>query len=195
MTTPYVELHCHSNYSFLDGASHPEELVERAAELGMPALGISDHGGVYGAVKFLNHARRLGIRPVIGAELEVDGRHLLLIARTMRGWSSLTRLLSHAHRDQPKGEARTTLDRVSEHRQDLFCLTGCRPIEEPWLRTLQDVFGRESVFVELQNHLRPEDGWLAAGQAELANRCQAQTVATNNVHYHLPQRKPLHDGL
>src|SRR5260370_41905582 len=94
--TPYVELHCHSNYSFLDGASHPEELVERAAELGMPALGISDHGGVYGAVKFVNHCRRLGIRPVIGAELEVDGRHLLLIARSMAGWSSLTRLLSHA---------------------------------------------------------------------------------------------------
>jgi error-prone DNA polymerase len=195
MPAPYVELHCHSNYSFLDGASHPEELVERAAELGMPALGISDHGGVYGAVKFLNHARRLGIRPVLGSELEVDGRHLLLIAKTMRGWSSLTRLLSHAHRDQPKGEARTTLERVSEHRQDLICLTGCRTVDEPRLKTLQDVFGRENVFVELQNHLRPEDGWLAAGQAELARKCKAQTVATNNVHYHLPQRKPLHDVL
>jgi error-prone DNA polymerase len=97
--TPYVELHCHSNYSFLDGASHPEELVERAAELGMPALGISDHGGVYGAVKFVNHCRRVGIRPVIGTELEVEGNHLLLIARSMSGWSSLARLLSHAHKD------------------------------------------------------------------------------------------------
>src|ERR1700682_5191785 len=195
MGTPSVELHCHSNSSFLDGASHPEELVERAAELGMPALGISDHGGVYGVVKFVNHCRRVGIRPVIGTELEVDGRNLLLLAKSMRGWSSLTRLLSHAHRDQPKGEARTTLERIAEHRADLFCLTGSKPIEEPLLRTLQDVFGRENVLVELQNHLRPEDGWLATGQAELARRCGARTVATNDVHYHLPQRRPLQDVL
>jgi len=194
-TTPYVELHCHSNYSFLDGASHPEELVERAAELGMPALGISDHGGVYGVVKFVNHCRRVGIRPVIGTELEVDGRHLVLVAKSMRGWSNLARLLSHAHRDQPKGEARTTLERVAENRADLFCLTGCRPVDEPWLKSLQDVFSREDVLVELQNHLRPEDGWLAAGQAELARRCGARAIATNNVHYHLPQRRPLHDVL
>ncbi|HVD00904.1 MAG TPA: error-prone DNA polymerase [Candidatus Dormibacteraeota bacterium] len=195
MGTPYVELHCHSNYSFLDGASHPEELVERAVELGMPALGITDHGGVYGAVKFVNHCRRVGIRPVVGAELEVDGRHLLLIARSMAGWSSLTRLLSHAHRDQPKGEARTTLEKVAELHRDLFCLTGCRPVDQAWLRSLQDVFGRESVFVELHNHLRPEDAWLAAGQSELARRCGARTVATNNVHYHVPSRRPLHDVL
>ena len=84
--TPHVELHCHSNYSFLDGASHPEELVERAAELGMPALGLTDHGGVYGAVKFINHCRRVGIRPVIGTELEVDGHHLVLLAKSMAGW-------------------------------------------------------------------------------------------------------------
>jgi error-prone DNA polymerase len=193
--TPYIELHCHSNYSFLDGASHPEELVERAAELGMPALGISDHGGVYGVVKFVNHCRRVGIRPVIGTELEVGGRHLLLVAKSMRGWSNLTRLLSHAHRDQPKGEARTTLERVAEHSGDLFCLTGCRPVEEEWLKTLQDVFSRENVLVELQNHRRPEDGWLAAGQAELARKCGARAVATNNVHYHLPQRRPLQDVL
>src|SRR5438105_13098489 len=97
MTTPYVELHCHSNYSFLDGASHPEELVERAAELGMPALGISDHGGVYWVVKFLNHASRLGIRPVLGTELEVDGHHMLLFDRTMTGWHSHNPHLSHSH--------------------------------------------------------------------------------------------------
>ena len=113
----------------------------------------------------------------------------------MRGWSNLTRLLSHAHRDQPKGEARTTLERVAEHHQDLFCLTGCKPVEEAWLKTLQDVFSRENVLVELQNHLRPEDGWVASGQAELAQKCGARTVATNNVHYHLPQRRPLQDVL
>ncbi|TMD05435.1 MAG: PHP domain-containing protein, partial [Chloroflexi bacterium] len=193
MTEPFVELHCHSNYSFLDGASHPEELVEQAAALGMPALALTDHAGVYGTVKFLNHARRVGIRPVLGTELEVDGRHLVLLARNMRGWSNLTRLLSLAHKDQPKGEARTTLEKLAEHREGLFVLTGCKPIGERRLRQLQDPLGKDGVFVELQNHLKPEDGWLAAGQAELAARCKARTVATNNVHYHLPARRPLHD--
>ena len=193
MTEPFVELHCHSNYSFLDGASHPEELVEQAAALGMPALALTDHAGVYGTVKFLNHARRVGIRPVLGTELEVDGRHLVLLARNMRGWSNLTRLLSLAHKDQPKGEARTTLEKLAEHREGLFVLTGCKPIGERRLRQLQDALGKDGVFVELQNHLKPEDGWLAAGQAEVAARCKARTVATNNVHYHLPARRPLHD--
>jgi len=193
MGVPYVELHCHSNYSFLDGASHPEELVERAAELEMPALAITDHGGIYGAVKFVNHARRLGIRPVIGTELQVDDHHLVLLARDMAGYSNLCRLISVAHRDRPKGEARTTLEKLTELKQGLFVLTGCRPVDEPRLRTLQDAVGRENVFVELHNHLRPEDRWLAAGQAELAKRCRATTVATNNVHYHLPTRRPLHD--
>ena len=194
-TTPYVELHCHSNYSFLDGASHPEELVEQAVALGMPALALTDHGGVYGVVKLLNHARRVGIRPVLGAELEIDGRHVVLLARDMTGWSNLCRLLSHAHRDQPKGEARTTIARLAEFNRGLFLLTGCRPVTEDWLRTLQDVVGRENVFVELQNHLRPEDGWVAAGQDQLARRCRAATIVTNNVHYHAAQRRPLSDVL
>jgi len=78
---PYVELHCHSNYSFLDGGSHPFELAARAAELEMPALAITDSGGVYGAVRFLQACRKLGVKPMIGASLEVDGAELVLIAR------------------------------------------------------------------------------------------------------------------
>src|SRR3979411_99859 len=100
--TPYVELHCHSNYSFLDGASHPEELVERAAELGMPALAITDHGGGDREGKVINPRKRVGIHPVVGAELEIAGRHRVLIARDMAGWSNLCRLISHAHKDEPK---------------------------------------------------------------------------------------------
>src|SRR6266581_7454778 len=98
--SPYVELHCHSNFSFLDGGSHPAELAFRAAELGMPALAITDRGGVYGAVRFLQACRKVGVKPIIGAALEVDGEEVVIIARNLRGYSNLCRLLSFAHADQ-----------------------------------------------------------------------------------------------
>jgi len=191
--SPYVELHCHSNFSFLDGGSHPAELAARAAELEMPALAITDHGGVYGAVRFLQACRKLGVKPIIGAALEVDGDELVLLARNLRGYSNLCRLLSFAHADQPKGEARATLARVAEHRGDLFYLSPTD--QESRLRELQEALGKESVFSELHHHMRPEDGWRLEGRAAMASRCGAQTVATNQVHYHLPTRRRLHDVL
>src|ERR671936_2173966 len=118
LVIPYVELHVHSNFSFLDGASHPFELAQRAAELEMPALAITDTGGVYGAVRFMQACARFGVRPLVGASLEVDGRDLVLIARSLRGYSNLCRLLSLAHKDQPKGEARTTLETAAQYRHD-----------------------------------------------------------------------------
>ncbi len=188
---PYVELHCHSNFSFLDGGSHPAELAIRAAELEMPALAITDRGGVYGAVRFLQACRKLGVKPIIGSALEVDGEELILIARNLRGYSNLCRLLSFAHADQPKGEARATLVNVAEHRGDLFYLSATD--REPRLRELQEALGKESVFSELHHHLRPEDPWVLEGRAAMAKRCGAGMVATNEVHYHLRQRRRLHD--
>src|SRR3979409_2137180 len=109
---PYVELHCHSNFSFLDGGSHPAELAFRASEIGMPALAITDRGGVYGAVRFLQACRKVGVKPLIGTTLEVDGEDMVMIARNLRGYSNLCPLLSLAHTDQPKGQARTTIETV-----------------------------------------------------------------------------------
>jgi error-prone DNA polymerase len=191
--TPYVELHCHSNFSFLDGGSHPAELAMRAAELEMPALAITDTGGVYGAVRFLQACRKVGVKPLIGAALEVDGAELLLIARNLRGYSNLCRLISLAHVDQPKGEARATLSTVAQHRGDLFYLSATD--EEKCLRALLEALGTENVFSELHHHLRPEDSWLLEGRAAMARRCGAQLVATNVVHYHDRERRPLHDVL
>ena len=188
---PYVELHCHSNFSFLDGGSHPAELARRAAELGMPALAITDRGGVYGAVRFLQACRKVGVKPLIGATLEVDGQDMVMIARNLRGYSNLCRLLSLAHADQPKGEARATLATVAEHRGDLFYLSATD--DEPRLRRLQEALGQDSVFSELHNHLRSEDQWVLEGRAAMARRCGAPLVATNQVHYHLPERRRLHD--
>ncbi|TMD98971.1 MAG: PHP domain-containing protein, partial [Chloroflexi bacterium] len=154
MAAPYVELHCHSNFSFLDGGSHPYELAARAAELEMPALAITDHGGVYGAVRHLQACRKLGVRPIIGSALEVDGEELILIARNLTGYSNLCRLLTLAHADQPKGEARTTLARVAEHRGDLFYLSATD--DEERLGELLEALGQDNVFSELHHHLRPE---------------------------------------
>jgi len=135
MTKPFVELHCHSNFSFLDGASHPHELAERAAELEMPALAITDTGGVYGAVRFMQAARRLGVRPLIGAELEIDGDPVRILARSKRGYSQLCRLLSHAHKEQPKGEARTDLATVSSSSPTPTATAAWRSSRAPWGET------------------------------------------------------------
>ena len=188
---PYVELHCHSNFSFLDGGSHPAELAVRAAELEMPALAITDSGGVYGAVKFMQACRKVGVKPLIGSALEVDGQELLLIARNLRGYSNLCRLISLAHADQPKGQARTALATVAQHTGDLFYLTDTD--EETRLRGLQEALGKEHVFSELQHHMQPEDSWLLEGRAAMAKRCGAPAVATNVVHYHVRERRRLHD--
>src|SRR6185369_8544604 len=106
---PYAELHCHSNFSFLDGASHPEELVEQAAKLGLSAVAITDHDGFYGVVRFAEAAKVHGIRTVFGAELSLGlpgpqngepdplGRHLLALARGPEGYAQLSRMISEAH--------------------------------------------------------------------------------------------------
>jgi len=193
MAAPYVELHCHSNFSFLDGGSHPAELAVRAAELEMPALAITDRGGVYGVVRFMQACRKVGVKPIVGSALEVDGDELILIARNLKGYSNLCRLLSHAHLDLPKGEARATLARVALHRGDLFYLS---PTDsEPRLRELQEALGKVNVFSELHHHLGPEDPWVLEGRAAMARRCGAGIVATNQVHYHTPLRRRLHDVL
>ena len=193
MPAPYVELHSHSNFSFLDGGSHPYELAMRAAELEMPALAITDRGGVYGAVRHLQACRKLGVKPIIGTSLEVDGEELILIARNLRGYSNLCRLLTLAHADQPKGDARTTLDTVAEHRGELFYLS---PTDrEQRMRELQGALGKENVFSELHHHRRPEDEWVLEGRAAMARRCGAGVVATNEVHYHVAERRRLHDVL
>jgi error-prone DNA polymerase len=94
----YVELHCHSNYSMLDGASHPEDLIARAKELGMEALAITDHDGLYGAVRFWQAATREGIHPIIGSEVTLEGGyHLTLLAKDRTGYANLCRLISASH--------------------------------------------------------------------------------------------------
>src|SRR5919106_6677672 len=98
VSAPFVELHCHSAYSFLDGASLPEELALRAAELGYEALALTDHDGVYGSPEFAHAAKAFGVRAITGAEVTLaDGSHVTLLAESPAGYANLCRLLTEAH--------------------------------------------------------------------------------------------------
>ncbi|MGI8557399.1 MAG: DNA polymerase III subunit alpha [Solirubrobacteraceae bacterium] len=197
-------MHCHSAYSFLDGASMPEELVAAALELGYGALALCDHDGVWGSMEFAHAARGLGLQPIHGAEISLTGgRHLTLLVRDARGWSNLCRLLTHAHahtRDLPATLRAPTvsLELVADHAEGLLCLSGCaqRGVREPGaLRALREAFGREGLRIELQRPFLADDrarnGALAALAAELGLRC----VATGNVHAHASSRAHLQDAL
>jgi error-prone DNA polymerase len=193
----YIELHCHSNFSLLDGAAHPEDLAARAVELGMPALALTDHDAVYGAIRFAEAARSAGIRPIFGAELTLASHHhLTLLVENETGWSNLCWLISQARHKAPKRAAALLPKILAGHTEGLIALSGCRQGEIPaaLLRKdrsaaltaacrYRDLFGSESFWLELQHHLRPEDEALIDGLVELARRLGLGYVATNNVHY------------
>src|SRR5579864_1772202 len=130
----YVELHAHSAYSFLDGASQPEELAARAAELGYETLALTDHDGVYGSLEFAHAAKHFGVRAITGAEVTLaGGAHVTLLCETPRGYANLCRILTDAHAGtrRPGKEAReplpaeTTIDFIAAHADGLVCLSGC----------------------------------------------------------------------
>ena len=208
MLAMYDELHCHSYFSFLDGASSPDDLVSRARELVMPALALTDHDGLYGMVKFRNAAKEQGIKPIIGAEMMLDnGHHLTLLAKDMTGYSNLCRLISQAQLSHRKGQASLDPAALWDHSEGLLCLSGCRMGEIPSLvlaskheeavktaRRYLDVFGR-NFYIELQNNLCPEDRHLCRGLLELAAGLGISSVATNNVHYASREGRRLQDIL
>jgi error-prone DNA polymerase len=131
----YIELHCHSAYSFLDGASAPEELARAAAELGYPALALTDHDGVWGAMEFAAACKAFGVRPIVGAELTVTAGahpfHLTLLVEDATGWRNLCRLITEAHRDTrpvPNRELlapAVSLAEIEQRAEGLVCLSGC----------------------------------------------------------------------
>lgn len=215
----YAELHCHSNFSFLDGASQPEELVEEAARLGLTGLALTDHDGFYGVVRFSEAARANGLPTLFGAELSLDlpapqngepdpaGRHLLVLARDEHGYARLSRTLSVAHlAGGEKGKPDYhSLEQVADRLRDrVLVLTGCRKGHVPAalarhgeaaaraeLARLASLFGRDGVAVELTCHGDPLDDERNDALAGLAADLRLPTVATNNVHYHVPARQRL----
>src|SRR6185503_12187758 len=127
----YVELHAHSAFSFLDGASTPMELAAAAAELGYPAFALTDHDGVWGSMEFAHACKGFGVRAITGAEVTVGEAHLTLLVESAAGYRNLCRLLSEAHahtRDntgRSAGQPSVTLAQVEAHAEGLVCLSGC----------------------------------------------------------------------
>src|SRR5262249_54813764 len=126
---PYVELHAHSAYSFLDGASLPEELAARAAELGYDALALTDHDGVYGSLEFAHACKHFHIRSITGAEVTLENNsHVTLLCETQAGYANLCRILTDAHagtrvpgRERELLPPATTLDVLEAHADGLVC--------------------------------------------------------------------------
>ncbi|HUQ44078.1 MAG TPA: PHP domain-containing protein [Candidatus Limnocylindria bacterium] len=290
MSSTYAELHGHSNFSFLHGASPVEDMAERAAELGLSGLAITDHDGLYGVVRFTTAAAAAGIRPIIGIEIELQdaavadpggivvparrrlrgrgpaaggatgglvasdgaasvppivieglparprperarlpghrrvvkedlrgigerqrGPHLVLLARDAIGYRSLCRLVSRANLDGTKRVPRFTHELLARHREGLIVLSGGRQGEIARRLLVGDregaravaeryaaLFGRgesRSLFIELSHHLRPDDDWLVAEHAALAEELGLPVVVTNDVHYARPEDRELHDVL
>ncbi|MEO5876530.1 MAG: error-prone DNA polymerase, partial [Streptosporangiaceae bacterium] len=201
----WAELHCHSSFSFLDGASEPARLANEAARLGVGYVAITDHDGMYGAVQFADAARAAGIRTVFGAELSMgllkpqtgepdpDGWHLLVLARGAEGYRRLCGALTEAQLDGgEKGRPVYDLDKLSRWHGDghWAILTGCRkgPLSLPGygLADLVERFGRENVFAELIDHDQPGDDLRNDELYALARGLGVTVVASNNVHYATP---------
>ena len=205
----YAELHCHSNYSFQEGASSIHELIPHAVELGYSALALTDHDNLCGAMEYALAARSLGIQPIIGAEVTlVHGHHITLLAETRQGYSNLCRLLSIARITTDRREPELDPRFFSEHSQGLILLTGCRKGEVPYLagqgrlREAKDAvlhymewFGSGNVYLELQQNLVRGDTRRNRNLTDLASQLGIGVVATNNVHYHVRERHRFHDCL
>ena len=206
---PYVELHAHSSYSFLDGASLPEELAVQAAELGYPALALTDHDGVYGSLEFAHAAKYFGVRPITGAELTLaDRSHVTLLVETQQGYSNLCRLVTaaHAHTRPPGKESQPPTDPsldqalLEELNDGLVCLSGCArqglAVRSPNAAArLAQTFGRDCFFVELQRPYERGDAHRNAALRHFAESIGAPTLVTGDVHAHQPRRAPLQDVL
>src|SRR5213596_1216896 len=204
----YSELHCHSAFSFLDGASPPDELLAEAHRLGIPALALTDKNGIYGSLAFAHAAQPLGMQAITGAEVTLtDGSHLVLLAETAQGYTNLCRLLTEAHLGADRLEPRLPLSAIEARHEGLIILSGSRrdgllprTLETEGLSATRklaeqcrEMFGRDHFFVEIQrNRVR---GDLATSRAliDVAADLQLGVLATGNVHYHTRDLHRLHD--
>jgi error-prone DNA polymerase len=191
----YVELRCRSAFSFLDGASLPEDLIAAAAAAGYDAIALGDRDGVYGAPRFFAAARAQGVRPIVGADITLcGGPPILLLVEDRRGYQNLCRLLTAARAGLGKHDPpRVTPALLAAHAGGLIALAGPAPRSD--LGALVDVFGRGSLFLELARHLEPGDGWRERAVLAQAAAAGIAVVATNDVRYATPDRRIVHDVL
>jgi len=204
----YVELHCHSAFSFLDGASHPIELANTAVEQGHEALALTDHNGLHGAMEFAQALKPHGIRPITGAEITLeDGHHLTLLCENAKGYRNLCRILTEAYR-QNRLLPSLPFSYLERHSEGLVCLSGCAQEGALAARVERDdhagaareakkllrAFGPDHLRVELQRPYGRRDRRRNRLLGQLAERLGIPAVATGNVHTHSTARASLQDA-
>ena len=224
MTSPFVHLHVHSEFSLLDGACHLDRLCRRAVELGQPAIALTDHGNLFGAVDFYLAATGAGVKPIIGYEAYVApgsrrvkesalgikdaGHHLVLLARNMTGYRNLLKLATTAYLDGFYYRPRIDDEVLAELADGLIIMTSCLAGEVPRLilagqqeqavaraRFYRDLVGPENFFIEIQNHGIEDERRAIPLLAELAREVGVGLVATNDVHYVSADDTKAHDAL
>ena len=230
----FVHLHVHTEYSMLDGAARLGALAERTAELGMPAIAMTDHGNVFGAYEFYKKAKAVGVKPIIGMEAyaapnisrferkganfydggpdDVSARgaytHMTLLSETTEGMHNLFRLSSGAWRDGFFKQPRIDRELLAQHGKGIIATTGCPSGEvQVHLRygnydaarqaaaDHQDIFGRDSYFMELMDHDLPLEKRVRDGLLKLAKDLQIPLLATNDSHYVMREDAPSQEHL
>lgn len=200
----YVELHSASGFSFLEGASDPEDLLGEAANLGYEALALCDRDSVSGAPRFFQAARAAGVRPLVGCEISLDqpgigkdvpnavlDRRLTVLVETRAGYRNLCRLLTRTNLRSSKGTGRALWTDIEEHASGLVALLHDLRDEDP----VRGIFGRGNVYVELQRHLLREQERANRARIEFAHAHRLPVLATNGIRYDTMHRKPLYDAL
>ncbi|MEK7090537.1 MAG: PHP domain-containing protein, partial [Patescibacteria group bacterium] len=211
----FTHLHVHSHYSLLDGLAKIDELVARAAELGMNSLALTDHGNLCGAIEFYKKAKKQGINPILGAEMYIarekmtdkrpgidDTRyHLTVLAANNQGYKNLIKLVTKAHLDGFYYKPRVDKELLREHSGGLIALSGCFAGEIPrairnkkvelaerLIHDYQDIFGKENFYLEVAPHFNyPDQRMINEELANLSPKTGAKLVATNDIHYVRPE--------
>lgn len=224
MSDSFVHLHVHTEYSTLDSTVRTKDLVSRAAELGMSAVAMTDHGNLYGAVEFYQNAHAAGVKPILGCEIylapaslhdkkDCPGRnhssHLTLLAKNTTGWQNLVKLVSVGHLEGDYlGEPRVDREQLAKYAEGLVCLSGCiHGAVNEWILAhnpdaaleeviaLRDMFGGDDFYLELNDHHLEQNQLLNAQLKEFSEQLGIKTVATNDVHFLAKEDAEAHDVL
>lgn len=218
----FVHLHCHSEYSLLDGAGRVKDMVKQAAQLGMPALAITDHGVLYGAVEFYREAKKNGIKPIIGCEVYVAPRsrfdrgagrdaeqyHLVLLCKNQKGYQNLIEMVTRSYTEGFYYKPRVDRELLCKYSEGLIALSACIAGEIPQLILAGNVdaareatgfysetFGEGNFYLEVQNHGMPEEQQVNTMLYQLAQEMGIPLVATNDLHYINKEDAAIHDVL
>ncbi len=222
MAEQFVHLHVHTEYSLLDGACRLDQLAQRVAELGMPAVAMTDHGVMYGAIDFYKACRAVGVKPIIGCEIYVASdsrfergprqgqrtRHLTLLAENEAGYRNLLQIVSQAHLEGFYYHPRADMELLSDHAEGLIALSACKqgaiareilddnyPAARQQAEVLREVFGEDNFYLELMDHGLPGQKKIIAAEVRLSEELGIPVVATNDAHYVRQEDAEAHDVL